>query len=83
MRVELRIDELVAPGARAADARVLVRSAERELGRLVASSARAGTAWPARGDARVAQVSAQVPAGASPAAAGAQLARTLYAELGR
>jgi hypothetical protein len=83
MRVELQIDELVAPGVRAADARVLVRSAERELGRLVASGAEGGAAWPARADSRVAQVSAEVPASVSPAAAGAMLARTLYTELGR
>jgi hypothetical protein len=78
--VEVRIDQLVAPGVRAADARALVRAAERELGRLVASS---GAAWPAPGAARVANVSAAVPDGASPAAAGVKLARTLHAELGR
>ncbi len=80
MSVSVRISSLVAPGVRAADARVLVRSAERELGRLVGSSS---AEWPGRGDVRLTEVSADVPAGVSPSAAGVQLARTLYSELGR
>jgi hypothetical protein len=79
--VEVRIDELVAPGVRAADAAVIARAAERELGRLVAG----GAAWPgaAASAGGVARVSATIPAGASPASAGVQLARTLHRELGR
>jgi hypothetical protein len=78
--VAVRIDSLVAPGVRASDARLLVRAAERELARLVGSS---GAGWPGQDGSRVASLSADVPAGASPAAAGTRLARTLYSELGR
>jgi hypothetical protein len=79
--VSLRIDELVAPGSREGDAHVLVEAAERELGRLVASS---GAPWPgAPAGSRVASVSATVPADASPRAAGVELARTLHRELAR
>ena len=79
--VAVRIDSLVAPGVAASDARVLVQAAERELGRLVGSS---GAGWPGRrGGSRLASVSADVPAGITPAAAGTRFARALYSELGR
>jgi hypothetical protein len=81
-RVDLRIDELVLDGFAAADRHRLGEAVERELTRLLAGGARprplAGGGAPALdGGAFL------LPAGASPEAAGVQVARALYRALGR